>query len=105
MKNWGTIRPDGQIERQTNPIRITIGNPTEEQKELCAQLLGQLEIVDTPEPQYDPETQYVTDYWEEEDGKAVQKWEVHEKPAPEPDGWTEAREAYEDGVNNVWNDR
>ena len=101
MKEYGKIRTDGQIERQTNPVRITIGNPSEEQKELCAQLLSQLEMVCTDEPEYDPETQYVTDYWEEEDGKAVQHWEVHERPAPEPDGWAEAREAYEEGVNNV----
>lgn len=99
--DYGKIRTDGQIEKQTNPIHITISNPTEEQKAICAELLGQLEIVDTPEPEYDPETQYTIYHYEEIDGKAVRVWEVKDKPEPEPDGWTEAREAYEDGVNNV----
>lgn len=84
MKNWGTICPDGQIERQTNPVRITIGNPTEEQKELCAKLLGQLEIVDTSEPPYNQETQYTVYHYEPIDGKAVRVWEIKDKPAPEP---------------------
>ena len=99
--NYCKITTEKQAQMMPNPFRVTVANPTEEQKAQLAEMFGWLEMVYTAHPEYDPETQYVTDYWEEENGKAVQKWEVHDKPAPEPDGWTEAREAYEDGVNNV----
>ena len=101
MKEYCKITPDGQAKDFKNPFVMNIANPTQEQKDTLAPMFGYLEKVYTDPPQYDPETQYVTDSWEEEDGKAVQHWEVHEKPEPEPDGWTEARNAYEDGVNNV----
>lgn len=99
--NYCKINTSNRPEIMPNPFRVVVSNPTEAQKAQLAEMFGWLEMVYTDSPEYDPETQYVTDYWEEEDGKAVQKWEVHEKPTPEPDGWTEAREAYEDGVNNV----
>ena len=95
------ITTDARPQLMPNPFRVTVANPDEEQKAQLAEMFGWLEMVYAEEPEYDPETQYVTDSWEEEDGKAVQHWEVHDKPVPEPDGWTEARDAYEDGVNNV----
>lgn len=82
--DYGKIRTDGQIEKQTNPIRIVIGNPNETQKALCAELLGQLPMRYTDEPEYDPENQYVESHWEEIDGEAVQVWEIHDRPESEP---------------------
>lgn len=99
--NYCKITTAKTAQMMPNPFHATIANPNETQKATLAELFGWLEMVYTDQPEYDPETQYVTDYWMEEDGKAVQHWEVHDRPEPEPDGWTQAREAYEDGVNNV----
>ena len=57
-----------------NPLRIVISNPTDERY----RYEGWLEKKSTEPPQYNPETQYITDYWEEENGFAVQKWEIHD---------------------------
>lgn len=99
--NYCKINTQNQPEMMPNPFRVTLANPTEEQKAALAALFGWLEMVYTDAPEYDPETQYIESHWEEIGGKAAQVWEVKDKPDPEPDGWTEAREAYEDGVNNV----
>ena len=82
--NYCKIRTDGQAYPMPDPYRMTIANPTDEQKALIAQLDNWLEMVQTEPPEYDPETQYVTSYWVEDDGKAVQVWEIHELPTPEP---------------------
>ena len=82
-----------QAHMMPNPVHIAIANPTENQKALVAELGGWLEMVYTEAPEYDPDTQYVTDYWEEQDGEAVQKWEIHDKPDPEP--------TIEDRVDNL----
>ncbi len=76
-----------------NPFHVTVANPTDEQKAQLASMFGWLEMVYTDAPQHDPATQYVTDYWVEEGGKAVQHWEVHDKPTPEP--------TIEDRVNSL----
>ena len=76
-----------------NPFKVVVANPDDEQKAQLAVMFGWLEMVYTDQPEYDPETEYVTDYWEEENGKAVQHWEVHERPAPEP--------TIEDRVDNL----
>lgn len=82
--DYGKITSDGRIQRQPNPVFVTISNPNDGLKRIMADLRGELEMVYTDQPQYDPETQYVTDYWQEEDGNAVQHWEIHDKPEPEP---------------------
>lgn len=84
--DYGKITLDGRIKHQPNPVNVTISNPTEEQKHIMADLRGELELVYTDAPEHDPETQYVTDYWQEEDGKAVQHWEIHDIPDPEATG-------------------
>ena len=33
---------------------------------------------DTEQPEYDPETQYLTFYYEEQEGYAVQIWDIHD---------------------------
>ena len=82
--NYCKITTERKAQRMPNPVTLTIANPSEEQKEAVAQLGGWLAMVYTDAPAYDPETQYVTDYWEEEDGQAVQHWEVHDKPVEPP---------------------
>ena len=91
--NYCKITITRQAQQMPNPVTLTIANPTEEQKAKVADLGGWLSMVYTDAPSYDPATQYVTDYWEEIDGQAVQQWEVHDKPAPEP--------TIEDRVNNL----
>lgn len=82
--NYCKITTDNQAQMMPNPFHVVVANPTDEQKAQLSFMFGWLEMVYTDQPEYDPETQYVTDYWMEEDGKAVQKWEVHENPEPEP---------------------
>lgn len=74
--DYGKIKPNGQIQKQGNPVSVTIANPNEEQKKTMAGLRGELELVYTEQPTYDPETEYLREYWQEEEGKAVQHWEV-----------------------------
>lgn len=80
--NYCKITTEGNAMVMPNPVKVTIANPTEEQKTLIAQLDNWLPMVETEVPEYDPETQYVTCKWEEQtiDGVkyAVQVWEVHE---------------------------
>ena len=82
--NYCKINTAKQAQMMPNPFHATIANPNEGQKAALAELFGWLEMVYTEPPEYDPATQYVTDYWEAEDGKAVQHWVVHELPTPEP---------------------
>lgn len=82
--NYCKINTQSQPEMMPNPFRVTVANPTDAQKAQLAEMFGWLEMVYTDQPEYDPETQYVTDYWMEEEGKAVQHWEVHDRPEPEP---------------------
>ena len=91
--NYCKITTDDQAQMMPNPFRIVAANPTEEQKAQLASMFGWLPMVYTDAPEYDPETQYVVDHWEEIDGKAVQVWEIHELPAPEP--------TIEDRVDNL----
>ena len=95
------INTSAQPERMPNSFRVVVSNPDEATKAQLAEMFGWLEMVYTEEPEYDPETQYAESHWEEIDGKAVQVWEVKDRPEPEPDIWSEARRAYEDGVNDV----
>lgn len=81
--NYCKINTQSQPELMPNPFRVVVSNPSEEQKAALAELFGWLEMVYTDAPGYDPDTQYATSYWVEEDGKAVQKWEIHDNPTPE----------------------
>lgn len=78
------IKTDRQPMMMPNPFRAVISNPDERQKAQLAAVFGWLEMVYTDEPEYDPETQYTEDHWEEVDGKAVQVWEVKDKEPEEP---------------------
>lgn len=67
-----------------NPFRVVVSNPDDSTKAQLADMFGWLEMVYTEAPEYDPETQYTVYHWEEQNGKAVQVWEVKDIPAPEP---------------------
>lgn len=82
--NYCKINTEKQAQMMPNPFAATIANPNETQKEKLAELFGWLEMLYTEQPEYDPETQYAVDHWEEINGQAVQKWKVHDKPTPEP---------------------
>ena len=85
MKEYGKIREDGSIQKQGNPVVVNIANPNEEQKRMCATLRGELELKYTKQPEYNPETQYLIEYWEQEGEYAVEHYEVKEIPQPEPE--------------------
>ena len=91
--NYCKINTAQQAQRMPNPFAATIANPNETQKAALAELFGWLPMIYTEPPEYDPETQYVTDHWEESEGKAVQVWEIKELPTPEP--------TIEDRVDNL----
>ena len=76
--DYGKIREDGSIQIQGNPVSVTVANPTADQRKTLAKLRGELPMTYTEQPEYNPETQYVTDYWVEENNKAVQHWTVHD---------------------------
>lgn len=87
MAEYGKIKTDGSIQSQGNPVSVTIANPDEEQKRKMADLRGELELRYTNPPEYDQETQYLTESWVQEGQYAVQVWEVHDI---EPDDSTES---------------
>ena len=82
--NYCKINTQNQPQMMPNPFRVTVANPTEEQKSQLADMFGWLEMVYTDAPEYDPETQYITHKWEEKNGKAVQVWTLYDIPVPEP---------------------
>lgn len=78
IKTGGTLMEMPELYKASWDLR---GDETTQ--DFCAQHDNWLVREDTPAPEYDPETQYVTHYYEEQNGKAVQVWEVHDKE-PEP---------------------
>lgn len=98
--NFCKITATKSAQQMPNPFHASIANPNEEQKAALASLFGWLPMVYTDEPQYDPETQYVVDHWEEQDGQAVQVWEIHELPTPEPT-IEERVESLEENVSDI----
>ena len=75
MAEFCKIKSDGQVQNAPNLLRIVISNPSDERY----RYEGYLEKKYTDQPEYNPETQYVTSYWVKDGGYAVQHWEVHEK--------------------------
>lgn len=76
--DYGKITSDRKIQKQGNPVFVSISNPSEEQKGMMATLRWELPLQYNEQPSYNPDTQYIVEYWEEEDGVAVQKWEIHD---------------------------
>lgn len=72
MAEFCKITADGACEDAPNPLRITIANPSAERY----RSEGFLEKKYTDVPAYDPETQTVTESWEQDGAFAVQKWTV-----------------------------
>ena len=66
--------------KMPNPINLSVANPTEQQKELLATLDNWLPMTYTEPPKYNHETQYLVEYWEEENGVAVQHWKIQDIP-------------------------
>lgn len=76
MAEFFKIRSDGSVMAAPNPLRIVIGNPSDERY----RYEGWLEKRYTERPEYDPDTQYITDHWEQDGQYAVQQWEIHDIP-------------------------
>lgn len=79
MAEFCKIRSDGSAMAAPNPLRIAIGNPSDERY----RYEGWLEKRYTERPEYDPDTQYITDRWEQDGQYAVQVWTVHDIPVSE----------------------
>ena len=76
MAEFCKIKEDGSCMRAPNPLRIVIGNPSDERY----RYEGWLEKKYSEKPEYDPETQYITDKWVKDGQYAVQAWTVHDIP-------------------------
>ena len=76
MAEFCKIRSDGSVMAAPNPLRIVIGNPSDERY----RYEGWLEKRYTEQPEYDPDTQYITDHWAQDGQYAVQVWTVHDIP-------------------------
>lgn len=79
MSEFCKIASDGRVMRAPNPLRITISNPSDERY----RYEGWLEKRRTDPPEYDHDTQYITDHWEQDGQYAVQRWTVHDIPVTE----------------------
>ena len=82
MAEFCKIRSDGSTMTAPNPLRITISNPSDERY----RYEGWLEKRYTEPPVYDPDTQYLTDYWVQDGQYAVQVWTVHDIPVSDTTG-------------------
>jgi len=82
--NYCKITTTKSAQIMPNPYHLTVANPTDATKAVIAGLDNWLPMTYTEQPTYDPETQYLTEYWENENGTAVQHWEIHDLPTPEP---------------------
>ena len=76
MAEFCKIKADGTCMKAPNPLRIVVSNPSDERY----RYEGWLEKKYTDRPEYDPETQYVTDHLEQDGQFAVQHWEIHDIP-------------------------
>lgn len=79
MAEFCKITTDGRAMKAPNPLRIVISNPSDERY----RYEGWLEKKYTEKPEYDPDTQYITDGWMQDGQYAVQVWTVHDIPAPD----------------------
>ena len=76
MAEFCKIKSGGTIQNAPNPLRIVISNPSNE----WYRYEGWLEKRCSEPPEYDHDTQYITDYWEQDGQFAVQHWEIHDIP-------------------------
>lgn len=76
MAEFCKIKSDGAIQNAPNPLRIVISNPSDERY----RYEGWLEKKYSEKPEYDHETQYITDHWVQDGQYAVQAWEIHDIP-------------------------
>lgn len=80
MKNFAKLTPDGQLRYPSNPYKLVVSNPSEE----LLRYEGYKEVIMTPPPEYDPETQYITSFYVETEVSIIQEWEIHEIPQEDP---------------------
>ena len=74
MAEFCKIRSDGSVMAAPNPLRIVIGNPSDERY----RYEGWLEKKYSEKPEYNPETQYTTDKWVHDGQSPEQAWPVHD---------------------------
>lgn len=79
MAEFCKIKADCSAMSAPNPLRIVVSNPSDERY----RYEGWLEKRYTEPPEYNSETQYLTNHWEQDGVYAVQVWEVHNLPSEE----------------------
>lgn len=79
MKDYVKIKSDGMLMNMPEMYEAhwDIRND-EATQDFCANHDHWLIRENTTPPEYDPETQYLTFYYEEDNGRAVQVWEIHD---------------------------
>ena len=84
MKDYVKIKADRTLLEMPDLYKASWDVRNDEAtRDFCANHDNWLIRKDTEQPEYDPETQYVTFYYEEQEEYAVQVWEIHEKEIPE----------------------
>ena len=76
MAEFCKIKADGSVMAAPNPLRIIASNPSDERY----RYEGWLEKKYAELPEYDSNTQYITDHWVQDGQYAVQVWTVHDIP-------------------------
>ena len=71
---YAKLKSDGQIQKSPNPLRLTIANPSDERLEYE----GYHRVIESEQPSYDPDTQYITARYEMDGNNIIQIWEVHD---------------------------
>ena len=76
---YAKLKSNGQIQVAPKVLRIVVSNPTDERLEYE----GYKKVIETEQPEYDPETQYIESHYVEYGNTILQVWEVVDMPADE----------------------
>ena len=69
---YAKLKSNGQIQVAPKVLRIVVSNPTDERLEYE----GYKKVIESPQPEYDPETQYIEPHYVEEGDSILQVWYV-----------------------------
>ena len=76
---YAKLKPNGQIQVAPKVLRIVVSNPTDERLEYE----GYKKVIETEQPEYDQETQYVESHYVEDGDCIRQVWDVIDIPVDE----------------------
>ena len=69
---YAKLKSNGQIQVAPKVLRIVVSNPTDERLEYE----GYKKVIESPQPEYNPEIQYIEPHYVEEGDSILQTWNV-----------------------------